>query len=556
MTGIVKLLRRFRGDQRGNFAMISAGLMTLVIGCAGLAVDLGTIFADRRKTQSTADLAAIVAAANLSNATNAATATVTQNNYPASAVVKVETGTYTANTAIAPQSRFVTPATGIPNAARVTLNTQTPLYFARYLTGASSFTIKTSATATSTEMASFAIGSRLLSVNGGVLNALLGSMLGTTLSLSVMDYNNLISARIDALDFLSALATRVNLTGVSYNDLLNSNIKVGDIMAAALTTQQLTNGANAATTALSTISQAVTGSQTKISPGTLVDLGPFANLTVGQKPKVGASISVFDLVNTVAQIANGSNQIATTVNLGLPGIANVSVLLTVGERPVGSSWIAVGTQGVSIHTAQTRLLVTVQVLGSGSVSTVNLPIYVEVASGTATLNAVSCGHPNINTSQVTIGVTPGIVDAWIGGVTAADMTNFTRKPNPPPATLVNLGAITVNGLAHVGMGNTTPTNVTFSYSDIQAGTKKTVTTTNFLSSLTGSLLGDLSLQINLGPLGLPIPGLGGLVTGILNGVTSPVDQVLATLLSTLGIGIGQVDVWALGIRCDGAVLVN
>ncbi|MBR0897432.1 hypothetical protein JQ616_20955 [Bradyrhizobium tropiciagri] len=552
MTGILMLMRRFGADERGNFAMISAGLMTLLIGCAGLAIDLGTIFADRRKTQSTADLAAIVAAANLSNPVNAATATVTQNNYPASALVKVETGTYTANSAIAPQSRFVTPAVGIPNAARVTLNTQTPLYFARYLTGASSFTIKTTATATSTEMATFAIGSRLLSVNGGVINALLGSMLGTSLSLSVMDYNSLISAKIDALDFLSALATRVNLTGVTYSDLLSSNFKVGDIIAAALTTQQITNGANAATTALSTISQAVTGSSTKISPGNLIDLGPFANLTVGQKPKVGASVSVFDLISTVAQIANGSHQIATSVNLGLPGIANVSVMATIGERPVGSSWIVMGTQGVSVHTAQTRILATINVLGSGSIASINLPVYVEVASGTATLNAVSCGHPDISTSQVTVGVTPGIVDAWIGNVTVADMTNFTTKPNPPPATLATVLGIPITGLAHAGMGNTTPTNVNFSYSDIQSGTKKTVTTTNFLTSLTSTLLGDLSLNIA----GIPLPGLGALVMSILNAVTSPIDQVLATLLSTLGIGLGQVDVWVLGIRCDGAVLVN
>lgn len=552
MSGILMLMRRFGADERGNFAMISAGLMTLMIGCAGLAIDLGTIFADRRKTQSTADLAAIVAAANLSNPVNAATATVTQNNYPASALVKVETGTYTANSAIAPQARFVTPAVAIPNAARVTLTTKTPLYFARYLTGASYFNITTTATATSTEMATFAIGSRLLSVNGGALNALLGAMLGTTLSLSVMDYNALISAKIDALDFLSALATRVNLTAGTYNDLLNSNVKVGDIIAAALTTQQITNGANAATTALSTISQAVTGSSTKISPGTLIDLGPFANLTIGQKPKVGASVSVFDLINTVAQIANGSNQIATSVNLGLPGLANVSVVVTIGERPVGSSWIAMGTQGVSVHTAQTRILATINVLGSGSIASINLPVYVEVASGTATLNAVSCGHPNINTSQVTIGVTPGIVDAWIGNVTMADMTNFTTKPNPPPATLVTVLGIPITGLAHAGMGNTTPTNVNFSYSDIQAGTKKTVTTTNFLTSLTSSLLGDLTINIG----GIPLPGLGALVTGILSAVTSPIDQVLASLLSTLGIGLGQVDVWVLGIRCDGAVLVN
>ena len=558
MSAMLMLLRRFRADRRGNFAIMSAGLMTLVVGCAGLAVDLGTIFADRRKTQSTADLAAIIAASNLNNAVNAATATVTQNNYPASALVSVQLGTYTANTSVAPQSRFVTPAVGTANAARVTLNTQTPLYFARYLTGQSSFTIRTTATAASTEMASFAIGSRLLSLNGGLLNAMLGSMLGTTLSLSVMDYNALLGANIDALDFLSALATRVNLTGVTYNTLLTSNIKLPDIIAAALATQQSTNGANSATTALSTISQAVSSVTTKITPGSLIDVGPFANLTVGQKPKLSATVTLFDLLSTVAQIANGTNQIATTVNLGLPGIANVSVLATVGERPVGSGWVALGTQGASVHTAQTRILVSIQVLGSGSVSAINLPIYVEVASGTATLNAVSCGYPNINTSQVTLGATPGIVNAWIGGVTPADMTNFTTQPNPPAATLVNLAPlpITVTGRANAYMGNTTPTNVTFSYSDIQSLTTKNVTTTNFTSSLTSSLLGNLALNVNVGPLGLPIPGLGATVAGILNGVTSPVDQVLASLLAALGVKIGSVDLWVMGIRCDGAVLVN
>jgi len=153
-------------------------------------------------------------------------------------------------------------------------------------------------------------------------------------------------------------------------------------------------------------------------------------------------------------------------------------------------------------------------------------------------------------------VTPGIVDAWIGNVTVADMTNFTSKPNPPAAMLVNLGLASVTGRAHAGMGNTTPTNVNFSYADIQSQVRKTVTTTNFTSSLTSSLLGDLSLTVNLGPLGLPIPGLAPLVTGIISGATTSVDQVLASVLATLGVGIGQADVWVMGVRCDGAVLVN
>jgi uncharacterized membrane protein len=557
MTTLLTLIRRFGADERGNIAIMGAVLMTLVIGCAALGVDLGSIFADRRKTQSTADLAAMVAASNITNATNAASATVVQNNYPASALVSVELGTYTANSAIAPSARFVTPAVGAANAARVTLNTKTPLYFARYITGANQFTIKTQAVATSTALASFSIGSSLLSVNGGLINAMLGGMLGTSLSLSVMDYQSLASARIDAFDFMSALATRVNLTGVTYDSVLSSNIKVSDIIAAALSAQQTDNGASSATTALSTISQAVTSLSSKITPSSLIDLGPYNDLTVGQTPKTSFSVSALDLLSASAEVSNGTHQIAVpSLNLGLPGIANISLTATIGERPVGTSWLQVGAAGASVHTAQTRILLSIQVLGSGPVAAINLPVYIEVASGTATLNAVSCGHPNISTSNVTLGVTPGIIDAWIGNVTLADMNNFATKPNPPPALLVNLGLITVAGLAHAGVGNTTPTNVNFSYADIQSNTGHTVTTTNFTNSLTSTLLGNLSLNVNVVGLGLPIPGLGATVASILSGATTSVDKVLAQTLATLGVQIGSATVWVSGVRCDGAVLVN
>ena len=556
MATMLTLLRRFRDDERGNFAIVGAVLMTLVVGCAALGVDLGSIFADRRKTQSTTDLAAIVAASNLINATNAASATVVQNKYPANALVSVELGTYTANSAIAPAARFVTPAVGAANAARVTLNTQTPLYFARYITGANQYTIKTQAVATSTAVASFSIGSSLLSVNGGLINAMLGGMLGTSLSLSVMDYQSLASARIDAFDFMSALATRVNLTGATYNTILTGNLKVSDMIAAALSAQQADNGASSATTALSSISQAVTGLSSTITPASLIDLGPYDDMTVGQTPKTSFSVSALDLLSAIAEVANGTHQIATSVNLGLPGIASVSLIATIGERPVGTSWLEVGSAGASVHTAQTRILLQVQLLGSGPVAAVNLPVYVEIASGTATLNAVTCGYPNISTSNVTLGVTPGIVNAWIGNVTPAQLSDFTTAPNPPPATLVNLGLVTVTGLANADMGNTTPTNVNFSYADIQSNVGQTVTTTNFTNSLTSSLLTSLSLNVNVAGLGIAIPGLGSTVAGLIGGATSSVDQVIAQVLATLGVQVGSATVWVSSIRCDGAVLVN
>lgn len=553
---MLNLLHRFCADRKGNIAIMGAGCMMLVVGCAALGVDVGTVFADRRKTQSAADLAAIVAASNLSKAESAARATVMDNAYPADALVSVELGTYTPSAALAPQARFVTPASGIANAARVTVRTQTPLFFARVFTGADQFTITTTATAASTAVASFAIGSRLLALNGGLLNAVLGSLLGTSLSLSVMDYQALANAKIDALDFLSALSTKANLTAATYADVLDSNVKIGDVVGALVTAQQAAGGVNAATSALQQVSLALAGITTTIAPGKLIDLGPYRDLPTGQKPPAGVNLSALDVLNAAANLANGGHQVAAAANLNLPGIASVSLTATVGEPPQGSSWITVGTQGASVHTAQTRVLLLVKLIGSGSVSAVNLPIYVEVASGTAILDAVSCGYPDVSSSTVQLGVTPGIVDAWIGNVSTAELNNFTSKPNPGPAMLVDLGAVKVAGKAHAGIGNTAPTPATFSYADTQAMTKKTVTTTNFTRSLTASLLGDLSLNVQLGPLGLPIPGLGGLVTGIIGGATGSIDQLLAQVLATLGVGVGQADVWVTGVRCDRAVLVN
>lgn len=546
------LLRRFAADDRGNIAIMGAASLLLVIACAALGVDVGAIFADKRRTQSATDLAALVAASDLTNASRAAAATVAKNNYPPESLVAVEPGVYTANASLTPQQRFVAAATPA-NAVRVTMQTKTPLYFGKALTGDSQWNLKATAIASTTRLASFAIGSRLVSLNGGLLNSLLGGMLGTTLSLSAMDYNALLSAKIDAFDFLSALATRVNLTGVSYDTLLNSNLKVTDVVAAL----QIAAASNSGTiAALSGLSSAISGLTTRITPKSLINVGPYSNLTVGQKPKVGASVSALDLLSAMAALANGTNQIAVNVNLSLPGIAGVTLQATVGERPVGTSWITVGSLGASVHTAQTRVLLKIQLVGSGAVSVVNLPVYVEIAAGTATLNAISCGYPNVNTSTVTLGVSPGIVDAWIGDVTFAMMTNFSTKPNPPAVNIVNLGAIQVTGRAHAAMANASPTSVNFSYADIQAQTKKTVNTTSFTSSLTSSLLGDLQLGVQLGPLGLPIPGIGALVAGIIGGATGSIDTLLNSVLQTLGVGLGQADVWVTGVRCDGAVLVN
>lgn len=557
--GLVRLeLTRFAGDTRANVAVIAALLMTVVMGFAALGVDVGKMFTDRRKAQGTVDLAALAAASDLANAAKAANATVSRNGYGGGTSVTVELGTYTANPAVAANSRF-TPSSALgANAARVTLQTSTKLLFGKVLTQSDSFAIRTSAVATQSAFAEFAIGSRLAQLNGGIINGILGGLLGTNLSLSVMDYQSLIDAKVDLFDFVNAVATSAQLTGPTYASVLSSNVKVGTVLSALATTGQNAYGSGStAGKALGTVASSYPAGSSKLSLNSLADFGPYDTMPLGQKPKTSVTVSAYDLLTAAAQLANGQNQVAASLGVNIPGILGATLQLAIGARPVGTSWITVGAAGAQVHTAQTRILLTVQIAGSGSIASVSVPIYVELASATATLSNVSCAFP-VGSSTVTLGVTPAVIDAWIASVSGAQFTNFTTAPNPPAAMLVNVvGLLQVTGRAHVTMSNMSPQNVTFSYSDITQQTKKTVTTTNFTSSLTSQLLSSLQLNANVLGLGLGLPSLlTSQVSSILAGATSPIDQLLASVLSTLGVGIGQADVWVPGIRCDGAVLVN
>ncbi len=554
---ILGSLRAFGSDRKGNFAITSALIMIVVMGVAALGVDVGSVFADRRKAQGTTDIAALVAAGNLSNASAAVTATLTQNKFNSTASPVVQLGIYAANSAIPASQRFTPSAASSANAARVTLQTATPLFFGQVLTRTGSFSIQTTATATSTAFATFSIGSTLVSVNGGLLNQILGQMLGTQLSLSAMDYQSLLSANIDVFSFMNALATRLNVTGVSYTSLLSGNAQLGTIINATIDSEHAASATSSVVYALSEIASSLNTTTTKMPLNTLLSPGAYGNLMIGQTPNSTVTVSLFSLLSAVAGLANGTNQVAAALNVGVPGILSASMLLAIGQPPVGTSWVTVGSIGASVYTVQTRLLLTVQILGNALIPSVTLPIYVSAASGLATLNSLQCGYPDISTSSVVLGVTPGVVDAWIGNVNASQFKNFSQAPQPGPATLVSAPALTVTGLAHVTMANTSPTPVTFSYSDIQSQTGQTVSTTSYLSSLTSQLLSNLSINVSVAGLGVSLPsGVLQSLNSIISPETASLDQILATIFAAAGVSIGQATVWVNGIRCDGAVLVN
>jgi len=290
----------------------------------------------------------------------------------------------------------------------------------------------------------------------------------------------------------------------------------------------------------------------------LLSVGPYGTRTVGGPAPVSVTASALDLVSMLAQVSNGQHQVQVALDLGLPGLAGLSLQLAIGERPVGSAMIAVGTEGAVVHTAQTRLLLTAQVAGSPPAALVGLPLYLELAAGTARLAAIDCQAGSSTAASVTLAVKPALVDAWIGAVSQSDFNNFGRPNIPGPAPLLNvIGLAGVSGRAHVTMSNSAETLLNFTADAIRAGTPQTVSTTDFTSTLVGGLLGDLQLKVDVLGLGLGLPsGLDRAVAQTLQQATKPLDQVLAKLLATLGIGLGQADTWVTGSRCGGAVLVN
>jgi len=555
---LFRALRSFIPETKGSVAIIAGLMTTVVIGMSALSVDLGKIYVDKRKAQSVADLSALAAASDLTRASRAASATVQRNAITVDSPITVELGTYTPDPATQIANRFQLAGTN-PNAARVTINSRTNLVFGRVITGQDYFVIRSTATAATSSFASFAIGSRLVSLNGGLLNQLLGSLLGTSITLSAMDYQSLVDARIDLFKFMNQLANTAQLTAGTYSTLLSSNLKVVDVVNALLTsTLNSQGGATNASRALTSISQSLNASTSRMVLSSLIDAGPYQTLPIGQTPNVSINVAAFDLLNATAQIANGNRQVQLALGLNVPGIATASLTLGIGERPVGTSWLAVGNVGATVHTAQTRLLLTLQLLGSGSIAAVNLPLYVEVAAATARLNAINCTFPDASGSTMTLGVTPAVIDAWIGSVSMANFNNYSAPVAPMAVALVDTPLLSVLGRAHVQITNMSATPVTFNMTDINNQTKKTVGTTNFTQSLLSGLFNSLQLDISLlGGLNLGLGGaVGPLIGTILSGASPSIDQLLSSILQSLGIGLGQADVWGLGLRCDGAVLVQ
>jgi uncharacterized membrane protein len=516
----------------------------LFCAMAALTVDVGSLALHARQLQGAADLAALSGARDLDHAEAAARATA-QANAGAGVTAAVLKGRYVSDRTLAPAQRFTSGAPE-PNAVRVTLTSQAPLYFGRWILGRNTLEITRSGTAATPgePRALFSIGSRLAALDGGVANQLLSGLTGSSVSLSVMDYNALAGARVNLLAFTDALAADIGIQAGDYDSLLAHEVDAGQALQvlAALAGGQ-------SSSALSRLGNAAVGTRLKV--GDLIGAEAEADADDGLAQGLDASVSAMDLAMAMLEIGGGDRQIALTT-AAQTGIAELKITLAIGERPNHSPWITVTSKGEPIvRTAQTRLYVRTRTSQKLSgLAQVNLPILIELASSEARLDAIACKPSR----TVTLGVRPGLARADIGVIDETKLDDFKQALTPAPATLMSVaGLVTLTGRATFEAADQGFKPVAFSDTEITAQTMKTVHATGLVNGIVVSLLQKLDVTVNI--IGLPL-GLGGLASalGTLLAPLGPVlDGVINPILAGLGLSFGEADVTVLGAVCpDGA----
>ena len=533
----------------------------MIIAFAALAVDFGAVFLQTRKLQGVADLAAMAAARDLGSAAAAAQATADLQGWKGGVVATTTLGSWSNDPQVAAGSRFAAGGAA-GNAVQVKATAKADLYFASAFLGKQQLNISRTATAARAEVATFSVGSRLAAVQGGAANALLSALTGSSVSLSVMDYNALVSADIDLFSYMDALRTRAALTGLTYDKVLTSNISTSNQINAAVDVLTATGQTSAATALKKVAVAAVSSPASPLS--SVLDLGPYQT----QDHVAGASgatvaLNAFELTKATLLAANGGHQLQLSVASVVPGLVNVNAWLAIGQRPTASPWLGVRQDGQYsvIRTAQTRLYLEAQAataLGLLGSQPITLPIYVEAASAQAKITSLSC--PSVTANQaIQIAVSPSVGQVAIAALDRTKLNDFTQAMALSPATIlnVNLGLLSakVTGYSDVQLGGATWQTLGFSRAEVNALTTKTVSTNDIASTGIATLIGNLNLGVQVGGLGLTTGAITAPIAATLNSLGAPLDTLVNGLTDVLGVKLGQADVRVSGLRCRDAALV-
>lgn len=523
---------RVRRDERGAILPLTVLVMTLTVTLASLAIDIGGDRVVRRDMQSVADVVALDLARNLdgraasgysgfSATSPSSTLFATQK----AASVSRQSGllanpnTVTARLAVANQQTgaFIrwAASSDIPNAVRV------------WSTGSSAFRIlPTTPRSTNLQRSALAvIGQPIVCISagatladltpGGTLDVLLGKLIGIN-QLSLVSPGGV--ASLSALVPLGQLATQLNVGTV---DQLATASVTGQSFLIAAATVLSNKGDNVAANVLNAIAAKVSGSNLTVSQ--------ILNLNTGVGTAANLNIDAFSLAQAVIEISNKNNFVDLTLPVGITGLASTTLQAKVIEAPR----IACGPIGTKATSSQVQIKLSADVasgLLSGLVASAKInDLLVTAGNGAGTITSITC-----SIGAATVGVN---ADTSVGMLKLHLLTTLLLGiiklaiDVPDPAT-------NPNGTA-IGTSSSIPLTFNFpagSTSLPAPQTAGTGMTSLGLSSITPKVTVTAGVVLNLSSL---ISGTVVPLLGVVDGVVSP---LLTSVLSSLGIRLGTVEI--------------
>lgn len=566
-----------RSRQRGSVVVMAAIFMALVGIVALGSIDIGYFFSIKRQLRSAADLAALTAVQKVAVDSTCTTATLGAQNvianaagangFPLPSSQQITCGLWTpTNTTGGTFTAASDLPAGTPlNAVQVTLAEPISGFFSSYMP-----TVSASATARGPKD-SFSLTTTLASLNGGVINALLGTLIpGTNLSASVADYQNLASIDLN----LAGILAKAGVGGT--NEAAGANVSIGELASAeaAVATQQgLTD---AQVTAVNDILAVIA----KVSGGPSVSVAQLvAVATATTNDAADATVNALSLLTTALQIANGKNFSATTVgvdltNTPLAGLAQVKATVSASllsppsyangpPGKIGSNYITSANAAEGTVFVDTSVKLLNDPISGSSVASIDLPITLYVAPASAGLDSLTCASSGgVVNKTARITAMTRYISAYIGGSGQATYSvssgSWASIGTPANIPLVRVGLFGL-GLVEIGIiggqSLTVPganaSGSTYPMTFDAATTIQTVPASGgdlFLSSIVPSILGG-GLYVSLAGIQIAIPTSGpiaALLSTVVSGLLTPllltVDSTVQQVTALLGLSIGTATV--------------
>ena len=407
-------------------------------------------------------------------------------------------------------------------------------------------------------------GPRLASVNSSrsvLLNALLGDLLGTSLNLTVADWNSIAQGDVNLASYLNALQTQVGVSSPS--QALSANATLAQLVPAMAVAAQA-DGNIALVNALNSLKPQVAGLS-----GT-IKLGDLLSVSLPHGALSSVKINALDLVTGAIQLYNYRNVLTTpspvTISgsaIGLGGVINsVQLYAQIIEPPT----YVCGGVGTQFHTGAVRVKLNVDLIDlqpnasnlnapptitGASVTIAQVQLYIEVARAEGTIAGVDAvSH------AVTVQATPGVADLYLG--TISDSVFFNRTHVIDASTdldystigTLSINATTVNIQAKSYARGQAPFTSSLFFTGPYPQMQTASTSAAFASNLVDSLVTNLSLRLSpsLGALdSIILPTLKTIVSGAITpALNSVLTGLVDPLLELLGIRLGEVDVTVFG----------